>query len=402
MSCEMLQKIVELTTAARATGAWRFLERVSSARQLIRTGSSLLETLAQEFPQEQLESARILIRRPDNQLDLNPVLAGDSVKGLLLRQSEANVPFDFVNCSGALTTNGPPAFDSPTDYLTEKWSRDDKNILVAFTDDDVVVLRMLGIPCTSSAGLTDLSGSQLRSLCGDPHIYRTAAPSCRSFPAVTTGNYRLVLIGWCLADLNSDPSETMQTVVTRLNSAEDVFGLDTSTRIAIWQPSADDCRRIGLAAEFADRNQVRRLISQRVQSSTFSVRELPECTSSRSGTDYIVARRELLRTMSRAREFGFQSPDVSKRLEDFNRSFDSSIVDAIIKDAMSAADSIERSLLLAAAELMGSGHASSPLVQSTQNSEADVCDAFEDPSLRQRLRMIDGLVKIHRELSRNK
>jgi hypothetical protein len=176
-----------------------------------------------------------------------------------------------------------------------------------------------------------------------------------------------VLIGWSVAELKNEQLGGVASVVDRLLKAEDAFGFDTSRRVGVWQPTAREFNRIRSAAEFQDRALLRKPIWESVSRSTRSARQCEEEAASRKTTAYGAARRESLDAIARARELGFQSGQVAKRLEAFNRSFDANVVDAIIRDAMSAIHSVDRALLLAASELMGRWHTSSSLVRSTQD-----------------------------------
>lgn len=407
MSAQILQRIAECSQAATAVGMWGFLTPVAGVRNLAAAGAALIDELSEEFTPEQLEAVRVLVRRGDNQLEMNPVLMGESARGLFLRRTKDEAPFDIVNQNGSLTTNDPPAFGCGRDYFTKRFSGDTKSVLVAFSDDDLVVLRTLSLPCTSAAGLATMNGEQLRRLFldGAPGSSVNASSQAQAV-AVVSGGYRLVLTGCRVSELNNGLHGEITSVIERLLKAEDAFGFDTSRRVGIWQPTARELSRIRSAAEFQDRALVRKLIWESVNRSTRSARQFEEETTSRKATEYDAARRELLRTISRARDLGFQSSEVAKRLEAFNRSFDKNIVDSIIRDAMSTTDSVDRALLLAASELMGHWHKTSSLVRSTQDGVSGRYHPREEPlhpeELKERLRVVDGLVRIHRELTRNK
>ncbi len=192
----------------------------------------------------------------------------------------------------------------------------------------------------------------------------------------------------------------------RILKAEDVFGFDSARRVGIWQPIPRELSRIQAAVDFQDREHVRKLIWESVQDSTYFAKQFQSRTTSCNPTDYDAARRELLHTISRARELGLPSSDLAKKLEAFNRSFDKSVVDAIIHDAMLATDSVDRALLLTASDLMGHWHKTSSLVRATEDSASGRYhpreQALEPDELKERLRVVDGLVKIHRELTRDK
>ena len=115
----ILQRIAERSQPAQAVGAWGFLPPTAGVRDLAVSGSSLVEDLSEEFTPEQLAAARVLVRRGDEQLEPNPVLGGESVRGLFLRRTKDGKPFDIVNQHGSLTTNDPPAFHCIDDFLTK-------------------------------------------------------------------------------------------------------------------------------------------------------------------------------------------------------------------------------------------------------------------------------------------
>lgn len=405
MPSTILQKLLEQSSAVTASGPWRFLAPSAGMRKFALADAAAMDQLCEGSSPEQLEAARVLVRDQGDQLQLNPTLVGDDAWGLFLRPAKSGVPFDIVNHNGSLATDDPPAFECVRDYFTQSWANKTKVVLVANSDDDLAVLRMLWIPCTPAAGLATMSGDQLRRLYEDAPGFPSNGSSQRQAIAVVSGDYRLVLSGLHVAELKNKMPGGVSSIVERLVKAEDVFGFDSSHRVGIWQPDERDFSRICSAAEFQDRTLARKLIWQSVSRSTCSPRQFQDRIASRNAKDYDSARRELLRTLARARELGFHSPEVAKSLEAFNRSFDKGVVDAIIRDAMSATDSVDRSLLLAAAELMGHWHTSSTLVRSIRDGDIGRDRSREElhpGELKERLRVVDGLVKIHRELTRNK
>jgi hypothetical protein len=408
MSSEVLQRIKERSRATAAKGVWGFLAPVINVRNLPFADSVVINELREEFSSEQLEAARVLVRRRDNQLELNSVLVGEATQGLFLRQAKDQAPFDIVNHKGSLTADNPPAFDCGRDFFTKRFSGRTKSIFVAFSDEDLATLRILRLPCTPAAGLATMHGEQLRRLFenapGFPDNASTQAQG--QSVSIASGSYRLVMTAWEVAEMNNERPGGVASIVELLLKAEDLFGFDTSGRVGVWQPTAREFNRIRSAAEFQDRALVCNLIWKSVSHSTVSARHWHEETVGNNAAGYDAARRELLWTIGRARQLGFQSSEVAKRLEEFNRSFNKNVVDVIIHDAMSASDSVDRALLLAASELMGHWHKSSSLVRSTQDGVSGRYhpqeDSFDPEELKDRLRVVDGLVKIHRELYRNK
>ncbi len=405
MTCKILRSIAQQSRLATAPGIWDFLPPVAGVCDLS-VATKTMDLLIEQFSSEQLEAAHILVRGSNNQLALNPVLAGHSVRGLLLRRSKDEAPFDIVNQRGALTTGDPPFFACVHDCFTQSYSGESRSVLAAFSDDDLIVSRMLSLPCAPAVGLATMNGEQLRRLFAEPTISRHGMTSQGPAAVPTLCDYQLILTAWNVAALKNELPEGAACVVKHLLKAEDAYGFNATERVRVWQPSARELSRIRSAVEFQDRPLVRTLIGQSVSRSSRSVKRFQAESANPDTTDYGAARRELLRTITKARQLGFQAPEVTKRLEAFNRAFDESVVNAIIRDAMLAPDSVERALLMAASELMGHWHNSSQLVRSTQRSISErrnARDEVMDPDdMKQRLRVVDGLVKIHRELTREK
>lgn len=364
-----------------------------------------LEGLQQEFSSEQLQTARVLVRRGDNQLQLNPLLVGEGVQGLFLRHTKDDAPFDIVNQNGSLSTGIPPSLTCIHDFYTKSFSGEKKWVFVACSDNDLAVLRMLGLPCTPAAGLAAMNGRHLRDLFEDPSVF-TDPPNQKSTIPIVSENCRLVLVEWNIAELKNEQPELATSVVNRLLKAEDAFGFDTSHRLTIWRPTVREFSRICSAAELQDKAIAQHLIWQSASCSMRSARQMMEDAASRDPMDYSAARNELLGTIAQARKLGFQSPDVVKKLEALNRSFGRSVVDLMVRAALSTTDAVDRALLLAASELMQQWHLSSPVVRSTQDCASgrfpSPDEALSSDELKERLCVVDGLVKIHRELTRNK
>ncbi len=212
MSGQILQRIAELSCGTVAPGMWGFLKPVNSLRKLSLSEGSL-DQLTEEFPLEKLEAARVLIRGSDNRLELNPILTGEYPLGLFLRRAKDELPFDIVNMSGSLTTDDPPAFGCSRDYLTKSFSGEMKSVLVTFTDEDLAVLRMLGLPCTPAAGLAAMNGKQLRGLFGGTSNFTSAASKEGQTVAVVPSSHRLVLTACSVSELSDRFPNELNAVV---------------------------------------------------------------------------------------------------------------------------------------------------------------------------------------------
>ena len=401
----ILQRIVDTTHQVSPPHAWDFLERVRSIRQLTGDGSAVINSLEEEFSDDELEAARVFVPAPNDELCLSPVLGVAPPTFMVLRRDQDGPPFDLVSQAGSVTTDDPPAFHICDDHFTQAWGRRKKRILVAFSMHDVAVLRMLSLPCAPACGLEQMDGDQLRRLL-DVRVKRNGRTQrTEHLAAICQNGYQLTLVGWQVAELQNEIPEGLNELVSHLRKAESAYQCDTQERVEVWRPVGSEWDRIRSAVAFADRDLIRSLVWTSVSRSTSSLRRFEKAMSSRK-VDYFAARAELLEAIKCARKVGLHTDEVASKLDELNRAFDKTVVDTMIRDAMSTSDSVDRSLLLAAAELMQHWHRSSELIQSTKPSHDGRLykrdEAFRPDELTDRLRVVNGLVKIQRELTRGK
>jgi hypothetical protein len=402
----ILQRIVELTRPFAPPSPWDFLARSAKVRSLGPNASALLVNLEEEFSSAELKAARVLVPTSDGGCALSPVLAENGAPILALTLDPAPQPWDFVNHRGSVVTTDPPSFYAPCDTRTRAVSGETRLILAAFSSIDLALLSMLGLPCTPAAGLERMTAQHLRRLFdirddnGESTVSRDRlAPVCRE-------DFTLVLVNWQVAELLLEEFAGLQDVLARIDDAANAFGPAAVSpgRIKIWKPTPDQLRGIRGAVALGETELIRQRMWHSILRSSSSVSGYDAAARSRQqSADYADARRELLAAIGQG--CNISKADLAARLDALHRSFDRQVVQAIIRDALKAANPIQRALLLSAAQLMKSWHESSDLVQSSQAAASGEHSSSQDPSLRatlqDQLKIVDGLVKIHRELLRN-
>ena len=117
-------------------------------------------------------------------------------------------------------------------------------------------------------------------------------------------------------------------------------------------------------------------------------------------------RKKLLDAIEALPRAPFGTRDLAARIEAYIRANDIAVIEQIRRDAMAAADPLDKSFLTLAANLMEMQFASSELMQRARaimdtGSAANI-DRPIDERLQFQLRIADGLVKIRRALDRNK
>ena len=138
--------------------------------------------------------------------------------------------------------------------------------------------------------------------------------------------------------------------------------------------------------------------------STLSVRRFIEKKEAQVRRDLSTARSELIEAIQTARAHGFATPELFEKFEGFNRSFSATFIAPIVRDAVTATNPEGQSLHLLAADLMRRWHERSELVR---DAERGLVGSFIGPDpqrseLKDDLRIVDRIVKIHRELTRKK
>ena len=170
---QILQRIVGSMEPVVPEDPWHFLAPARSACRLRTSFPELLEELGQEFTAEQLVAGRVLVRVEGDELQLSPVLAGS--RFLVLRKTKDGAPCNIASESGSLASDEPPAFRCHEDYYTRTWCGERKTVLVPFSDADLGVMRMLGLPSTPAAGLAEMTGEQVRRFFKEANCRRADA-----------------------------------------------------------------------------------------------------------------------------------------------------------------------------------------------------------------------------------
>ncbi|MDP6557661.1 MAG: hypothetical protein QGG71_23550, partial [Pirellulaceae bacterium] len=267
----ILQRIVDTTRAVSPPDAWEFLNRVRSIRELTGYGSDVISSLGEEFSDDDLESARVFVPAPNDELCLSPVLDHVPSSFMVLSRDQGGLPFDLGSPAGSVTTDDPPAFHICEDHFTRAGAGRKKKILVGFTMLDVAVLRMLSLPCAPACGLDQMDGDQLRRWLDIRVKKGGRTQRTEHLAAICQNGYQLTLVGWQVAELRNEIPEGLDELVSHLRKAESAYQCDTQESVEVWRPTGSEWDRIRSAVDFADRDLIRRLVWASVSRSTSSL-----------------------------------------------------------------------------------------------------------------------------------
>jgi hypothetical protein len=402
MSCAVLHRIVQLSEPVSLSDtAWDFLGTSPNVRRYPGDWQSLLSTLEEEFSTEQLRAAKVTLMNDEGEPEPSPVLSELTQAFVCLRRKKNERPYDLLTERGSLMCDDPPCFAARGDWYTNVCSRKFQNLLFVVRDvRALAVLRLLCLPVTLANGLSELSGNQMRQLCGEPELgRRVIIPQCDNLPEVKLHDTTLVLVAWDVTGLSiQGPGNVMTTAVWLAQMAE-TFGFKTE-RIQLLKPTDAEVHEIALAAELRDAIIVRATMQSILEDSEYDLREY--FTESRRPEEYGDARRELKQAIERARDRKYQSPELMEKRNHLIRVFNRTCLQPLYAEADSTEDPAARTLWLAAAETSERLHVSNPLLRVAAHAGSRDDDPQNDSitpdESKERRQLIAQLVDIRREL----
>ena len=211
---------------------------------------------------------------------------------------------------------------------------------------------MLGLPVTPASGLARLTAQESQLLLAATGKRAAGQPQQGSNTAAERTQFKLILVGAELFKLKNQMPRGLLNAITHFRRIERTMGLKLDEQIGIWLPPAAEFRAVTDAVALADRGLVRSKIVASIKRSTMSVAGYLKSTAGPPVNDLFAARQELLDAITALPTAMFGSREVKTRLGDLFRAFDVAFIECIRRDAMAAADSLDRALLTVAAELM--------------------------------------------------
>ena len=122
--------------------------------------------------------------------------------------------------------------------------------------------------------------------------------------------------------------------------------------------------------------------------------------------DYLTARRSLKAALAQGGLVRAETKAIPNALDRLIRSFERSVVEPLLEEATVAANPVTGALLMAAADVIERLHDSSPLVLVSRGQGLGRRDVREQPisakELETRMKLVDQLIAIRRELTRKR
>jgi hypothetical protein len=388
---DILSQVVAETEPAQLTNHWRFLPTSPRVRQFGGDPRDLAASLQQHFGTDDLVASRVLIRSRDSELQLSPVF-GDASSKFLLMCDENDRPINAISARGKLSSSAPPFLK----YALARHSKGAPDLptcmILASTDDDLQVFHQLGFNCTSAAGLERLCGKHARQLFGPSFL-----DDCHR-------KYVFTLTDWQIADVVNEPSRLTQQVYSQLCKMEQVFNFDPGRLFKVWCPAEEDLAVLQSALAFGDAKVIQTLLFNSHNGPRSTPRQCWNKIQELVDTDLATARAALMHAIGRSRDVP-RPGEVRVAAERLRRSFDRSVIHKFNAQADATFDAGEKMLLLMNSELAQQWFDKQELLATAQSVVAGECPPYrgviDDNYLDERLRIVNAIIKIHREQLRH-
>ena len=217
-----------------------------------------------------------LVTQYNNELIINPILTIPFSRILPLRSSPQSKPFDLLTGDG--TVSGRlPVCATLHDHKVQKAIEKMGVLCLAFSMEDLMAFRSVGIPASLARGLEKVTRKTLKELCsalgfgntddlaflsnGSTEAPSKAAPCSPMVPlyAPLTVQPRLFLVGWAPSPLSLHRRGEVDEVIRNLARVSDCLEIDLDD-LFFWRPSPKDLRRISDCLSIGEPRNVQRAI----------------------------------------------------------------------------------------------------------------------------------------------
>lgn len=233
--------VAERCPPAELPGRWKAFsaEGVHAGHPQPRT---LVAELVAKFARDELLASGVVVPgTPPDGLELIPELTSPAKPFLAIRSGPRT--HDLVTAQGCLSGRRLPVTAACHDWHSVHSLQGRRTLFIAFSVEDMAVLRALNFAAATAAGLSQLGGERLDEFCDQLRLPR------RGRRRVSGVGVMPILVAWQPAawDL-SEPPEWAATVA-HLRRLHHVLGVDLQ-HATCWRPTADDLEELAFAFQF--------------------------------------------------------------------------------------------------------------------------------------------------------
>ena len=340
----------------------------------------VMDSLVDNYSEEDLLASRLAIKGKQGWLVLNPILTGPLNLIVPLRPQPNEPPIDLLVQDGTLSRRLPVCAalqDGSLRNAIEKTGA----LLVVFSMEDLAVLRLAGIPATTATGLTNLASKRLDEFCKSYGLRESLSPAAPGPAAVATDEaevesvsptgtsadqeavspspsaiagdaysppcqpVRLVFVNWTPSTLECESPQAVDHLRSRFRQLERYLGLPLDDMF-LWTPTKGNIERVTFCLAKATCEDVQAGFLESMDERRVEI----------TSTEEIFARpKDLIEAIGRLREVLLHRTGNRKLkrhvLAEYAAMLETELITPLIQQALETMDPIQRSRLLAIANM---------------------------------------------------
>jgi hypothetical protein len=264
---QIYQELYAVCPPYMLPGPWAGLKGDPAVRAVPPDLATWLEQVSKKFAAADLIAAGVAEADNNGGLKLSTRLEGPGKPLVFLYAGSGDGPSAVLTSQGMLGGRRFPVTAAFSDVATRRALSSAQELLLAFSLEDVAVLRAVGLPATFAFGMDRLSSSRtaMFRLCencswesSSPWLFPPSGPQpppklprpgepCTSYSPDHSEPHKslpLILVGWSVAELRRVEPTQLKPVMAQLDQVEkhlDIKNMD----IGIWNPSPTSWERLG-------------------------------------------------------------------------------------------------------------------------------------------------------------
>lgn len=409
---------------------WTFLPAHDDVLRLPADPTRLLTELRKKYCDETLVAAGVARSDDQGELGVRAKLNAPGELVVILRDRQTGQLVDMLTAEGSVFEEGLPIFSALAgECLLLLPDSMEQDVLVAFSIEDLAVLRACGIPATLAAGLEQMHPADVDRLCATFSLYREKSRrlaeaelaekkepresearrgSEPQLPEHAALRKRPVLLGWSPAALDVSPRAGFNVVLNHLREFQQHMGIELA-EVYAWAAAPQDIDRLRFLGGYQDIELTREALLDSLYDGQQSLKNLGK----EKGCEAMVAC-DLPSAVLRLREAMLPNPldlDGGERqreaLRQVQRLLHEQVVGPMMREAMEGDSATERAIGLAAAQLLQMFLTQSVVINARMAetfSEKGMpgLDALPLERIDKLLKMADRVAEFSRELDRCK
>jgi hypothetical protein len=240
-------------------GPWAALKGDPAVRAAPPDLGTWLDQMSKKFAAADLVATGVAEAASNGGLKLSARLEGAGKPLVFLYPGFGDGPSAVLAAQGMLDRRRFPVTAAFSDVATRRAVTSADQLLIAFSMDDVAVLRAMGLPATFAWGMDRLSPTAMFRLCescswesSSPWLFPPSGPPPRpGEPCMSDSpdhrsapeSLKLTFVGWSIAEMRRLEPTQLKPVIAHLGEIEEHLDLK-NMGIGVWSPSPRSLERL--------------------------------------------------------------------------------------------------------------------------------------------------------------